>query len=397
MIPNRFDPVSQGLLASVRRPQTEPLSRLGFEKANRYTSGVRTADFDYHLPPELIAQAPLSERDQSRMLVLKRADGSAIHDRFRDLPKFVQPGDVLVLNDSRVIPARLRGTKQRSGGQIEILLVDENGVNDWWVMLRPGKRVRTGTEIHFAHNQERTSAVKATALEKNGEGLWRLRFHGTHDIIGELNSLGEVPLPPYISRETPLAATDDRQRYQTVYARSAGSVAAPTAGLHFTETLLDEIRSLGAQVCFVTLHVGLGTFAPVKTETLEEHIMHEERFRITATAAEAVNTAKRSNRRVIAVGTTTVRVLETVAARSPGRLTESEGRTKIFLYPPCNFSIVDGLLTNFHLPRSTLLMLVSAFAAPGKTSGREMIFAAYAQAIRQRYRFYSYGDAMLIL
>jgi len=373
------------------------VSRLGFEKATRYTSAVRTADFDYHLPPELIAQAPLPERDQSRMLILERADGSATHERFRDLPKFVRPGDVLVLNDSRVIPARLRGTKPHSGGQIEILLVEENAVNDWWVMLRPGKRVRIGSEIQFTPKQDGTTAVKATALDKNAEGLCRLRFHGTQDITGELSSLGEAPLPPYIARKNPPPQIDDRQRYQTVYARSAGSVAAPTAGLHFTETQLDEVRSRGAQVCFVTLHVGLGTFAPVKTELLEEHVMHEERFRITATVAEAVNAAKRSNRRVIAVGTTTVRVLETAAARSHGRLSASEGRTGIFLYPPCDFRVVDGLLTNFHLPRSTLLMLVSAFAAPGKMGGREMVLAAYAQAIRERYRFYSYGDAMLIL
>lgn len=360
-------------------------------------SGVRTADFDYELPPEFIAQTPLPERDQSRLLVLRRADGSVTHDRFRDLPEFLQPGDVLVLNDSRVLPARLRGARPDTGGQIEILLVEENAINDWWVMVRPGKRIRVGSDIHFPQRQNGASAVTATALEKNAEGLCRLRFHGTQDIVGELNSLGEVPLPPYISRDAPFDAIEDRQRYQTVYARSAGSVAAPTAGLHFTETLLGEIRSRGAHVCFVTLHVGLGTFAPVKTEVLEEHVMHQEWFRITAPVAEAVNAARRSNHRVIAVGTTTVRVLESVAARSQGRLMASEGRTGIFLYPPCPFRIVDGLLTNFHLPRSTLLMLVSAFAAPGKTHGREMILAAYAQAIRERYRFYSYGDAMLIL
>ena len=372
-------------------------SRLGFVQPNGYTSGVRTVDFDYCLPPELIAQVPLPRRDESRMLVLKRADGSATHHRFRGLPGFLLPGDVLVLNDSRVIPARLRGTKPRTGGQVEVLLVEENAPNDWWVMLRPGKRVRGGSEIHFTNKRDGTTGVRAIVSEKNGEGLCRLQFHGTHDIAGELESLGEVPLPPYISRETPLTEIDDRQRYQTVYARRAGSVAAPTAGLHFTETSLDEIRSLGAQVCFVTLHAGLGTFAPVKAGDLKEHVMHEERFRIDAVVAEAINKARRSNRRVIAVGTTTVRVLETVAAQNHGFLAASEGCTNIFIHPPCAFKIVDGLLTNFHLPQSTLLMLVSAFAAPGETRGREMLLATYAEAIRERYRFYSYGDAMLII
>jgi S-adenosylmethionine:tRNA ribosyltransferase-isomerase len=328
------------------------------------------------------------------MLVLKRVDGSVTHHRFPELPGFLLPGDVLVLNDSRVIPARLRGTKLQTGGQIEILLVEENTPNDWWAMLRPGKRVRAGSEFQFTNKGK---GVRATVLEKNAEGLCRLQFHDTHDIAGELETLGEVPLPPYISRETLLAGIDDRRRYQTVYARSAGSVAAPTAGLHFTEASLDRIRSLGVRVCFVTLHVGLGTFAPIKAGNLEEHVIHEERFRIDGDVAEAINQARRSKRRVIAVGTTTVRVLETVAAQNRGLLAASEGRTRIFIHPPCEFRIVDGLLTNFHLPQSTLLMLVSAFAAPGETRGREMLLAAYDEAIRERYRFYSYGDVMLIL
>ena len=356
-----------------------------------------TADFDYCLPPELIAQAPTPERDQSRLFVLQRPDGCIQHRSFRDVLDFLRAGDVLVLNDSRVIPARLRGTKAGSGGQFEVLLVEENGVNDWWAMLRPAKRVRAGTELHYRDRHGRTIALRATVVEKNEEGLCRLRFSGTRDVLEILETAGEVPLPPYITREAPARAPDDRERYQTVYAQSDGSVAAPTAGLHFTKQLLTEIRSLGVEVCFVTLHVGLGTFAPVKSDTIEQHIMHAESFQLSAATADAVNEARRTRRRVIAVGTTTLRVLESVAADNQGRLAGCRGRTRIFIHPPYDFKIVDALLTNFHLPQSTLLMLVSAFAAPGETRGRDVILAAYAEAIRERYRFYSYGDAMFLL
>jgi S-adenosylmethionine:tRNA ribosyltransferase-isomerase len=235
----------------------------------------------------------------------------------------------------------------------------------------------------------------ATVVEVNAEGHRRLTFSGTPDLRRELDSLGEIPLPPYIARATGQAA--DRERYQTVYAHPAGSVAAPTAGLHFTEALLKEIRARGVEVCFVTLHVGLGTFQPVKTETLDAHPMHEERFEVGDETVRIVNAAKSSGRRVIAVGTTAVRVLESVAARNGGSLAADRGRTSIFIFPPFQFQVVDALLTNFHLPRSTLLMLVSAFAAPGETAGREKVLAAYAAAIRERYRFFSYGDAMLLL
>jgi S-adenosylmethionine:tRNA ribosyltransferase-isomerase len=357
---------------------------------------VRTADFNFDLPPGLIAQHPAPQRDESRLLVLHRANGSVDHRQFRDLPGVFRAGDVLVLNNSRVIPARLRGANARTGGKFEILLLEEKAANDWWVMLRPGKSARVGTQIVIQGHRQITR-IRATVTEVNDEGHRRLQFSGTPDISHELDRLGEVPLPPYITRAGPDEMGEDKERYQTIYARTDGSVAAPTAGLHFTGKLLDEIRARGVTICFVTLHIGPGTFAPVKTETLAAHKMHEERFELGEETAHAVNEAKSTGRRVFAVGTTTVRVLESIAARNNGKLNVYKGRTHIFIYPPFQFQIVDALLTNFHLPCSTLLMLVSAFAAPGETRGRETILSAYAEAIRKRYRFFSYGDAMLIL
>jgi S-adenosylmethionine:tRNA ribosyltransferase-isomerase len=357
---------------------------------------VRTADFNFDLPPGLIAQHPAPRRDESRLLFLHRTNGNIEHRHFRDLPGVFRAGDVLVLNNSRVIPARLRGANARSGGKFEILLLEEKATNDWWVMLRPGKSARVGTQIVFHGNRQMTW-IGATVVEVNDEGHRRLQFSGTPDISRELDRLGEVPLPPYITRANPDEMGEDKERYQTIYARTDGSVAAPTAGLHFTGKLLDEIRARGVTICFVTLHIGPGTFAPVKTETLAAHKMHEERFELGEETAHAVNEAKRTGRRVFAVGTTTVRVLESIAARNNGKLNVYKGRTHIFVYPPFQFQIVDALLTNFHLPCSTLLMLVSAFATPGETHGREMVLAAYAEAIRKRYRFFSYGDAMLIV
>jgi S-adenosylmethionine:tRNA ribosyltransferase-isomerase len=357
---------------------------------------VRTADFHYELPPGLIAQTPAPERDQSRLLVLRRPDGRMEHRCFRDLVEYLRPGDVLVLNNSRVIPARLRARKGPAGGQIEVLLVEANARNDWWVMLRPGKRVRAGTELHFQTRTGTSPPVTATVVAKNQEGHCRLRFAGVEDIRAALAWLGEAPLPPYIQRPGG-ARPEDSERYQTVYAQPPGSVAAPTAGLHFTDALLERVRRHGVHVCFVTLHVGLGTFAPVKARLVEEHEPHAEAFAVNAATATAVNDARQEGRRVIAVGTTTVRVLETVARQNQGAVAASAGRTRLFIYPPFEFKVVDALLTNFHLPESTLLMLVSAFAAPGQTRGRDVILAAYAEAVRQRYRFYSYGDAMLIL
>jgi S-adenosylmethionine:tRNA ribosyltransferase-isomerase len=358
---------------------------------------VRTSDFHYDLPPELIAQRPASQRDQSRLLALHRTTGSIVHRHFEELPEFLRAGDVLVLNNSRVIPARLRGVNAHTGGAFEMLLLEENAPNDWWAMLKPGKRARIGTEIQIGNRQPASERVTATVLATNDAGHRRLRFNGVRNILDRLDEIGEVPLPPYINRQDADGLAQDKDRYQTVFADTAGSVAAPTAGLHFTKKLLDEIRERGSEIHFVTLHVGLGTFAPVKTETLAAHKMHEERFEVSDATARALNEAKAAGRRVIAVGTTSLRVLESVAAQNNGPLVAGRGRTKIFIHPPHDFQIADALLTNFHLPCSTLLMLVSAFAAPGKTVGCDMILSTYAAAIRERYRFFSYGDAMLIL
>ena len=356
---------------------------------------MRTADFNFALPPELIAQNPMLRRDESRLLILQRTGERIEHRKFRDLLELLHAGDVLVLNNSRVIPARLRGVNAKSGGKFEVLLLEENAPNDWWGMLRPGKNARVGTQIILRNIKGEPTKIIATVTEVNAGGHRRLKFSGTPDINRELDALGEIPLPPYIERKCPLP--EDKERYQTVFAQPAGSVAAPTAGLHFTEKLLGEIRARGVKICFVTLHVGLGTFQPVKAETLAEHKMHKERFEVGEETVCAVNEAKASGNRVIAVGTTVVRVLESVAAQNAGKLNVYSGKTNIFIFPPFQFQITDALLTNFHLPCSTLLMLVSAFAMPDETRGRKMVLSAYAEAIRERYRFFSYGDAMLVL
>jgi len=371
---------------------------------------MRTADFDFLLPLELIAQHPAARRDDSRLLVLQRPQGTLTHHRFPDLISYLRSGDVLVLNNSRVIPARLRGVNMKSRGQFEILLLEENATNDWWAMMKPGKRARIGTQIQLGKQNAERGTIIATVAETNPEGHRRLQFSGCENILTQLDALGEIPLPPYIRRGATIStatdsdskACEDRERYQTVFAQPPGSVAAPTAGLHFTPELLEKIRVLGVEVCFVTLHVGLGTFAPVKAESLAEHVMHEERFEISEATARTVNNAKCADRRVIAVGTTSVRVLESAAVaagsdRDSFQIKAGPGRTRIFIHPPRAFKIVDALVTNFHLPCSTLLMLVSAFATPGETRGRETILAAYAEAVREQYRFFSYGDAMLIL
>jgi len=355
---------------------------------------MRTDDFDFSLPDDLIAQAPAPVRDQSRLLVVHRGAASLSHRSFPDLLEYFKAGDVLVLNDSRVIPARLRGHNPRTGGRFEALLLEENGPNDWWAMLRPGKRARPGTAIDILDRAGHASGVQAVVVESNEEGHRRLRFTGAKNILTELDALGEVPLPPYIQR--PSARAEDRERYQTVFARAEGSVAAPTAGLHFTPELLEKIRDRDVSVCHVTLHVGPGTFAPVKAADVSEHIMHEERYEVGSETARTINAAG-ANARIFAVGTTTLRVLESVAREHSGVIDPGPGRTRIFIHPPFQFQVVDALLTNFHLPRSTLLMLASAFAAPGETRGREIILGAYREAIDRRYRFFSYGDAMLIL
>jgi S-adenosylmethionine:tRNA ribosyltransferase-isomerase len=371
---------------------------------------MRTADFNFSLPPELIAQHPVSRRDQSRLLVLDRGNGQIAHRHFRDLPDYLRAGDVLVLNDSRVIAARLRGRNLKTGGNFEMLLLRENALNDWWTLMRPGKRAQPGTRIDVLDARKKSSGIIADVREINCQGHRRLVFGGTKNILTDLETAGTTPLPPYIQRLRPAAA--DRRRYQTVYARWPGSVAAPTAGLHFTRALLDRIRARGVRVCFVTLHVGPGTFAPVKVNSLGAHVMHGESFEIgPETAAiisgvktkcsDAAGTAdgtapKTRPPRIIAVGTTTLRVLESVAQNHGGRIVAGRGTTEIFIYPPFQFQIADALVTNFHLPFSTLLMLVSAFAAPGGPGGRELILRTYQEAIRQRYRFFSYGDAMLV-
>jgi S-adenosylmethionine:tRNA ribosyltransferase-isomerase len=357
---------------------------------------MRTADFDYELPPELIAQRPAPRRDASRLLVLDRKGGKLRHRRFTDLPSYLRKGDLLVLNNSKVIPARLRGANARSGGRFEILLLSENARNDWWCMLRPGKRARVGTRIVIHGRGNSPTGVVADVNATNAEGHRRLVFTGASNLLDVLERHGEAPLPPYINRGSGGEMADDFERYQTVYASVPGSVAAPTAGLHFTDAVFEELSARGVGVGYVTLHVGLGTFAPVKAEMISGHIMHEERFELDQATVRQIEAARAGGGRVVAVGTTTVRVLESVAAENGGQLASGTGATRIFIHPPRDFAVVDALVTNFHLPRSTLLMLVSAFATPGGIRGRELVLAAYAEAIRERYRFFSYGDAMLI-
>ena len=308
---------------------------------------MRVTDFDFHLPAELIAQHPAPVRDASRLLVLHRADARLEHKTFRDLLNFFRNGDVLVLNNSRVIPARLRGTNPITGGAFEILLLEENSRNDWWAMMRPAKRAPIGSEISLVNFRGERSDISAIVLATNAEGHRRLVFQRASSVplanfnLSEvLDQFGEVPLPPYIKRNRENLSADDHARYQTVYARDKGSVAAPTAGLHFTEVLLNEIRARGVQICHVTLHVGPGTFAPVKAERIEEHVMHHERFQVASEDAGKISAAKSERRRVIAVGTTSMRVLESVAREHDGKLIAGFGRTKIFIYPPARFQIV---------------------------------------------------------
>lgn len=333
--------------------------------------------FDYELPAELIAQEPLPERDASRLLVLPREQGEPQHRTIRDLPQLLRAGDLLVVNDARVIPARLRGRKEGTGGKVEVLLVEPLGASDWLALAQSSKPLRAGAGIE-AHG----ARLAVTEVRGEGEIVVRLPLQGD-DLWRYLDEAGEMPLPPYIER--PLRA-DDRERYQTVFARERGAVAAPTAGLHFTPRLLDELRGRGIGVAPITLHVGPGTFLPVRARRVEDHRMHRERYEVPAATAEAIRSA---SGRVIAVGTTALRTLE--AAHDGDAVRAGPGSTDLFVTPGYRFRAVRGLLTNFHLPRSTLLMLVSAFAALPR------IQAAYGEAVARRYRFFSYGDAMLIL
>lgn len=342
------------------------------------------SDFDYDLPFELIAQEPESERSASRLLVVDRLSGQFAHHRFSDVVHFLPPDCLLVLNDTRVFPARLRGRKE-SGGSIEVLLLHRVGGAEetWEVLCKGAQNMRAGARLLFAPE------LSARWLSPPQEGRGTLRFFPQGDFQPLLERLGEVPLPPYIKRQ-PEARITDRDRYQTVYARHPGAVAAPTAGLHFTEDLLTVLRQRGIEIVFLTLHVGIGTFQPVRVEQVEAHKMEEEEYEISAAVAEGINTAKAAGRKIVAVGTTTTRALES-ACTSEGTVQAGRRHTDLFIYPGYRFRAIDGLITNFHLPRSTLLLLVSAFA------GRDLILNAYAEAVSQRYRFYSYGDAMLIV
>ncbi|MEK4352785.1 tRNA preQ1(34) S-adenosylmethionine ribosyltransferase-isomerase QueA [Paenibacillus sp. FSL R5-0475] len=336
--------------------------------------------YDFHLPEELIAQTPLSDRSSSRLLLVNKEDGELAHRHFTDIINYFQPGDTLVLNDTRVIPARLFGAKEDTGAKAEVLLLKNLGDDRWEALVKPGKKLKTGAVIIFS---DELRAVIEEEADMGGRTL-RFIYQGIFQEI--LDRLGTMPLPPYI-KET----LDDRERYQTVYAKHEGSAAAPTAGLHFTKELLDQIEAKGVNIAYITLHVGLGTFRPMSVEKVEEHVMHSEYFVMSQETADTINATKEQGGRIIAVGTTSCRTLETVGRQCEGGpLVECSGWTDIFIYPGYKFSVVNALITNFHLPKSTLVMLVSALA------GREHILAAYEEAIEQKYRFFSFGDAMFI-
>ena len=339
---------------------------------------MKTSDFDYELPPELIAQTPLERRDASRLMTLDKATGEIGHRHFYELPSLLRPGDCLVLNDSRVLPARLIGRRE-SGGAAEVLLLTDKGDKTWECLVRPGRKLREGGRVTFGDGDLTAEVVRVLP---DGNRLVRFDYEGI--FLEVLERLGKMPLPPYIKEEL-----RDRERYQTVYSKEVGSAAAPTAGLHFTKELLQEVQNLGVKVCYVTLHVGLGTFRPVAEENLEEHDMHSEYCTISRETAETINETKRRGGRVICVGTTSCRTLESWAG-DDGAMKESAGWTSIYIYPGYRFKVMDALVTNFHLPQSTLIMLVSALA------GREHVLAAYEEAVKERYRFFSFGDAMFI-
>ncbi|MGB4372384.1 MAG: tRNA preQ1(34) S-adenosylmethionine ribosyltransferase-isomerase QueA [Halanaerobiales bacterium] len=341
---------------------------------------MKVDDFTYHLPEELIAQNPAKVRDESRLMILRRESGKIEERKFKDIIDYLAPGDLLVLNNSKVIPARLMGKKLSSGIEIEVLLLNEKEKDIWEVLVKPGRRVKQGVEISFGEGK---LVGKALDYTEYGGRLMEFFYEGNFDEI--IDELGELPLPPYIHQKPA-----DPGRYQTVYARERGSVAAPTAGLHFTPELLEKLEEKGIERSYLTLHVGLGTFRPVKVDNIEEHQMHAEYYELSQETAGLINQKKAEGKRVIAVGTTVTRTLEAIASEQ-GQLTASKGWTDIFIYPGYEFKVVDALVTNFHLPRSTLLMLVSAFA------GRDQVLKAYEQAVANRYRFFSFGDAMFII
>ena len=340
---------------------------------------MQLTDFNYELPQELIAQDPLEDRASSRLMVLDRETGDIEHRTFRDIKQYLKKGDCLVINDTKVIPARLIGVKEGTGAKIEVLLLTRKENNVWETLVKPGKKCRTGTVISFGDG-----LLKGTVIGQTEEGnrFVQFSFDGIFEEI--LDRLGQMPLPPYITHKL-----KDRNRYQTVYAEHDGSAAAPTAGLHFTKELLSEIERMGVNLAFVTLHVGLGTFRPVKVDDVKSHHMHTEWYQITEEAADLINRTKKEGHRVICVGTTSCRTVES-AAGEDGFVKAGADNTSIFIYPGYRFRVMDALITNFHLPESTLVMLVSAFA------GREKVLAAYGEAVRERYRFFSFGDAMFI-
>ncbi|OFV98231.1 MAG: tRNA preQ1(34) S-adenosylmethionine ribosyltransferase-isomerase QueA [Acidobacteria bacterium RIFCSPLOWO2_12_FULL_54_10] len=374
-------------------------------------SQLNLEDFDYHLPQDLIAQHPARNRDESRMLVIDRETGRLIDDDFRNFPQYLQPDDLVVLNNSRVIPARLFGHRLGTSAQpigktnparheylkseIEVLLIRQLDPRTWEALVKPGRKVGIGERIIFHKSDVEIGpseipcpSLEAEVIGRGDFGLRTLRFPEGIALAEAIEALGHIPLPPYISRPD---SADDRIRYQTVFAKQNGSVAAPTAGLHFTPEILEMIASRGVELAEITLHVGLGTFQPIHEDKIDLHRMHPEFYEIDPNAANRLNRENRGNRRLIAVGTTTVRTLEHVAAKNNGRIKAERGETELFIRPGFEFRVTGGLLTNFHLPRTTLLMLVCAFA------GREITLAAYERAVRNRYRFYSYGDCMLIL
>ncbi|MGG3573760.1 tRNA preQ1(34) S-adenosylmethionine ribosyltransferase-isomerase QueA [Bacillus gobiensis] len=336
--------------------------------------------FDFDLPEHLIAQVPLQERDASRLMVLDKKTGEITHSAFKEITSFFKPGDCLVLNNTRVLPARLHGHKPETGGNVEVLLLKQEENDTWETLAKPARRVKIGTKLSFGDGR-----LTAECIGEKDHGGRILRFSYQGIFYEVLESLGEMPLPPYIKEQL-----DDKERYQTVYSKEAGSAAAPTAGLHFTEEILTELEEKGVYVAYITLHVGLGTFRPVNADDIEAHEMHAEFYEMNAETAELLNHVKKEGGRIVAVGTTSTRTLETIAQNYDGRFETSSGWTSIFIYPGYTFQAIDAMITNFHLPKSSLIMLVSALAT------RENILHAYEEAVRNEYRFFSFGDAMLI-
>ncbi|HBY20456.1 MAG: tRNA preQ1(34) S-adenosylmethionine ribosyltransferase-isomerase QueA [Clostridiales bacterium GWE2_32_10] len=341
---------------------------------------MKLSDFDYVLPENLIAQEPLKDRSASRLLVLDKNTGEVAHKVFKDILAYVNPGDCLVFNDTRVIPARLFGMRVDTKATIELLLLKRRDINSWETLVKPGKKARIGAEIIFGNGELKG---KIEAVLESGNRVIRFEYNGVFEEI--LEKLGHMPLPPYITKKL-----EDKERYQTVYSKNNGSAAAPTAGLHFTNELMDKLKSKGVQIAFVTLHVGLGTFRPVKTENVLEHEMHSEYFNIQKEEADKINNAKKNGGRIISVGTTSTRTLES-SCDELGNVIARDGWTDIFIYPGYKFKVIDSIITNFHLPKSTLLMLVSALA------GKENVLHAYKVAVESEYRFFSFGDAMMIV